>query len=65
MSILSLETHWPSLFTIDTYNNGVNTNTFTVDSSEISKKMSVIRDFGECDKMVFSFEETIKLTTMW
>nr|DAN56195.1 MAG TPA: hypothetical protein [Caudoviricetes sp.] len=50
----------PSLFTIDTYNNGVNTNTFTVDSSEISKKMSVIRDFGECDKMVFSFEETIK-----
>lgn len=50
----------PSLFTIDTYNNGANTNTFTVDSSEISKKMSVIRDFGECDKMVFSFEETIK-----
>lgn len=50
----------PSLFTIDTYNNGMNTNTFTVDSSEISKKMSVIRDFGECDKMVFSFEETIK-----
>lgn len=50
----------PSLFTIDTYNNGVNTNTFTVDSSEISKKMSVIRDFGECDKMVFGFEETIK-----
>ena len=50
----------PSLFTIDTYNNGVNTNTFTVDSSEISKKVSVIRDFGECDKMVFSFEETIK-----
>lgn len=50
----------PSLFTIDTYNNGANTNTFTVDSSEISKKMSVIRDFGECDKMVFSFEETAK-----
>ena len=50
----------PSLFTIDTYNNGVNTNTFAVGSSEISKKMSVIRDFGECDKMVFSFEETIK-----
>ena len=50
----------PSLFTIDTYNNGVNTNTFAVGSSEISKKMSVIRDFGECDKMVFSFEETAK-----
>lgn len=50
----------PSLLTIDTYNNGANTNTFTVDSSEISKKMSVIRDFGECDKMVFSFEETAK-----
>ena len=50
----------PSLFTIDTYNNGVNTNTFTVDGSEISKKMSVIRDFGECDKMVFSFEKTTK-----
>ena len=50
----------PSLFTIDTYNNGVNTNTFAVGSSEISKKMSVIRDFGECDKMAFSFEETAK-----
>ena len=50
----------PSLFTIDTYNNGVNTNTFAVGGSEISKKMSVIRDFGECDKMVFSFEETAK-----
>lgn len=50
----------PSLFTIDTYNNGVNTNTFAVGSSEISKKMSVIRDFGECDKTVFSFEETAK-----
>lgn len=50
----------PSLFTIDTYNNGVNTNTFTVNSSEISKKMSVIRDFGECDKMVFNFERTTK-----
>jgi hypothetical protein len=50
----------PSLFKIYTYNNSVNTGTFTIDESEISRKMSVIREFGECDKMTISFEKTTK-----